>query len=41
MSELFDEVEAPAIEVSTYGESDSYFEPVAATCSSVVCCCCS
>lgn len=40
MAELLDTMELPSIEVTTHGETTSYFEPVAAYSSSVVCCCC-
>jgi hypothetical protein len=38
MEELLNEIELPAIEFTTHGESTSYFEPVAAYSSSIVCC---
>ncbi len=39
MAEFLNEVELPSVEVSTHGDTTSYFEPVAAYCSSIVCCC--
>ncbi|WP_256508404.1 hypothetical protein [Crossiella sp. SN42] len=41
MEKLFIETDVPVIEFSTHGEAMTYFEPVAAYCSSIVCCCCS
>lgn len=41
LPELLGGIELPAIEVTTHGESTTYFEPVAAYSSSIVCCCCS
>lgn len=34
MQELIETVELPEVEVVTFSESDTYFEPVAAYCSS-------